>query len=137
MLRPILLAALLALAACESSRPRDLPPPPLPERAGVDPVVAARAEGVRFLASGDAPVFQLRFYDEIITLQVGDGAMQSFPLPEPRYPRWNGEIYEAEADGHALSVAVRHDRPCPARAGYHIVEVVFDEMRMSGCGRDT
>lgn len=136
MLRPILLAALLALSACASSRPQDLPAPALPERAGVDPIVAARAEGVRFLAQGEAPPFQLRFYDAIITLQVGDAAMQSFPRPEPRFPRWNGEIYETENEGHRLSVHVRHDRPCPTQAGLHLVEVFYDGVEMDGCIRD-
>lgn len=45
------LALAVTLAACASA-PRDLPPPSLPERAGVDTLVAARAAGVQFLAQG-------------------------------------------------------------------------------------
>lgn len=132
MLRSLLCA--LALAAC-SSPPAQLPAPDLPQRAGVDPLVAARAEGVRFLASGEAPVFNLRFYDDRITLALEGGEPQSFARAAPTYPRWNGEIYTTSNDAHQLEVRVIR-RPCPMQLGYHIVELTLDGRELAGCGRD-
>lgn len=132
----LLLAACVALAACSSSPPEELPPPQLPQRVGVDPIVAARAEGVAFRAVG--PAFVLHIYrEDRIVLMLNDGATEeSFPKPEPLLPRWNGEIYETENERHRLSIMVRRDRPCPTQPGEHLVVLRYDEAELTGCGRD-
>lgn len=134
------LAAALLLAACSTpARVADLPPPPqLPQRAGVDPVVAARAEGVRFMAHGAAPVFHLRFYDDRVTFSQDGATWQTFPRPEPMHPRWYGEVYETSNDAHRLHIEVRRDRPCVGQgAGQLPVSVRLDgQDAMEGCGRD-
>jgi hypothetical protein len=128
------LALALAISAC-STAPEELPPPQLPQRAGVDPLVAARAEGVDFLAHGSAPMFHLRFYETRITLSLEGVAPLDFPRGEPLLPRWNGEIYETTNGSHRLRVEVRNDRPCPDRPGYVVVHVNLNGAQAIGCGR--
>lgn len=131
-----LIVALL-LGAC-ASPPRELPPPPLPERAGVDPLVAARAEGIAFRAVGDGFVLDI-FHEARIRLTItASGETLVFPKPEPRYPRWNGSIYETQTEAHRLNIQIRDDRPCegPDRALYPTtVALRFDGNEMRGCGR--
>jgi hypothetical protein len=130
------LLVVVALAGCTVTQPRDLPPPDLPQRAGVDPIVAARAEGVTFMAHGDAPVFQLRFYDDRITLLKNDAELETYPLPEPMHPRWYGEVYITSNDAHRLRIEVRRDHPCEGQPGQVVVRVARDGVNMDGCGRD-
>ncbi len=127
--------AVTLLAACASA-PREEPPaPPLPERAGVDTVVAARAEGVDFRAVGAAFILNI-YREERITLAWGDQNF-SFPKPEPILPRWNGEIYETSDGRYALRVEIRRASCAgadgdtwPAR-----VTVILDDEMLEGCGR--
>ncbi len=129
-------AALLALfvAACTSA-PQDLPPPELPQRAGVDPMAAMRAEGVRYLARGTAPDHQLRFFDDRIALTLNSGETWfTFPRTEPTYPRWNGEIYYGAFDGHQIEIEVHHNRDCPEGSGQDLVITRLDAVTMFGCG---
>jgi hypothetical protein len=121
----------LMLAAC-SSAPQDLPPPALPQRAGVDPLAAMRAEGVRYFALGEGQ-FVLRLYDDRISLARTGGDDLSFPSSEPIYPRWSGEIYESEANGHRLRVEIRHYDEC--EDGRDTVTVMIDGAELNGCGR--
>jgi hypothetical protein len=131
LMRGALLA--LALMAC-SSPPQDLPAPVLPERVGIDETVAMRAEGVRYLATGDAP-FVLRIYDDHIALaRAGEGDL-NFPQSEPIYPRWNGEIFDTEASGHRLRVEIRHRGQCGGDDARDTVKVTLDGAVMTGCGR--
>ncbi len=132
-MKRFMLTLTLLVTACSGGVQADMPLPALPQRAGVDSIVAARAEGVRLLADGEH--FHLRFYDATITLQLDGGDIQRFPRPEPRYPRWNGELYETANAQHRLRVAVRRDRPCPSESGLHRVEVRIDEQEFAGCGR--
>jgi hypothetical protein len=129
-MRNVLLAAAL-LGACAS--PQELAPPELPRRASLDAVLAERAEGARFVAAGEE--FHLRFFDDYISLSFAGGAEQIFPMPEPQYPRWNGEIYTTRNTQHRLIVRVRHDRVCPTQPGAHQVEILFDGSQLLGCGR--
>jgi hypothetical protein len=138
-----LLLALPLLAACSSSRPQDLPPPQLPQRAGVDPIVAARAEGVAFRAVGHGPDFVLHIYrEDRITLAWDHGAHQeTFPKPDPILPRWHGEIYETQNERHRLRVEIARARVCTdAEANGEIwpttVRVIIDDETREGCGRD-
>jgi hypothetical protein len=133
MLRSLLCA--LALAACSTAPPPQLPAPDLPQRTGVDPLVAARAEGVRFLAYGEAPIFHLRFYEDRISFALEGSEALSFARPAPTYPRWNGEIYTTAHEGHQLEVRIIR-RPCATQLGYHIVELTIDGRELTGCGRD-
>lgn len=133
---PPLLCAAFALAACASGPREELPPPQLPERAGVDPIIAARAEGVRFLAYGTAPMYHLRFYEDRITFSLEGAAFETYPRPEPLLPRWHGEIYETANGEHRLEIRVRRSRPCPTHPGYVVVEAVRDGVELAGCGRD-
>jgi hypothetical protein len=131
LMRVALLA--MALAACTSAPP-DLPAPVLPQRAGVDETVALRAEGVRYLAVGEDR-FILRIYDNRISVARAGEAALDFPRPEPRYPRWSGEIYDTEANGHRLHIEIRRYRECAGKDGRDPVEVTLDGIAMTGCGR--
>lgn len=131
MIRAPLLA--LLLAACASA-PQDLQRAVPLQRASVDPVMATRAEGVRYLAMGEGQ-FVLHIYDNRISFaRAGEDALD-FPSVEPRYPRWSGEIYESEANGHRLRVAVRRADPCGGKDGRDTVEVTLDGAEFMGCGR--
>ncbi len=132
------LALALLLAACAA--PRDeLPMPSLPQRAGVDPVVAARAEGVDFRAVGHAPDFVLQIYrDDRITLAWDAGAHEeTFPKTEPVYPRWNGEIYHTHNGEHALMIEIRRSLPCvhEGERFESTVRIEIDRIERRGCGR--
>ena len=128
-------AALLALAltAC-ASPPPELPPPVLPQRVGVDATVALRAEGARYMAIGEEQ-FVLRIYDERISFARAGEDELSFPQTEPLYPRWNGEIYETDANGHRLRVEIRRRGECADKDGRDTVAVTLDGAAMMGCGR--
>lgn len=130
--------ALALLAGCSGAR-EELPPPQLPQRAGVDPIVAARAAGVAFRAVGETPDFVLHIYrEDRITLAWDNGAHQeTFPKPEPILPRWNGEIYETRNERHALTIEVRHTR-CETGSGevfLDSVRILIDGEERRGCGR--
>jgi hypothetical protein len=129
--------AVLLLGACAGGPAREeLPAPPLPERVGVDPFVAARAEGVEFRAVGDGFVLDI-MRTEHIRLRRGEDEL-AFPKPDVRYPRWNGAIYETAASGHSLVIRIRDDRPCVrADSGLYptTVDLVLDGAQLSACGR--
>ncbi len=100
----------------------------------MDATVAARAEGVDFLSSGDG--FTLRIYrEDRIALTWGDQEL-SFPKPDPILPRWNGEIYETQNGAHTLRVEIRRSpcdlggQPMPTR-----VRAILDHETREGCGR--
>ncbi len=138
-----IIAAAALLAACSSSPPEELPPPTLPQRAGVDPIIAARAEGVVFRAQGAAPDFLLHIYrNDRIFLAWDNGASQeTFAKGEPILPRWHGEIYETANARHTLHVELHRARPCrDERLGNETfpvtVLVTIDGEQRSGCGRD-
>src|ERR1700741_4791307 len=99
------LFAACLLAACSSSPPELPPPPQLPQRAGVDPLVAARAAGVEFRATG--PGFVLQIYGQDRITLDHNGQQLTFPKPRPLLPRWNGEIYETGNRGHQLRIEIR------------------------------
>lgn len=137
MIRTALLSALL-LAACSANAAREeLPPPQLPQRTGVDPLVAARAEAIEFRAVGDGFVLDI-FHDERIRLTLDKEGELVFAKPEPRYPRWNGSIYETANEGYTLAIEIRDDRPCRRedRATYPTtVHIVLNDLELNGCGR--
>lgn len=138
MMRAAILSLVL-LSACSSGVREELPPPQMPQRAGVDPIVAARAAGVAFRAVGEAPDFVLQIYREnTITLAWDNGANQeTFPKPEPIFPRWNGEIYATRNERHTLTIEVRHT-PCDAGNGEMAlasVRILIDGEERRGCGR--
>jgi hypothetical protein len=82
-MRAVLMSALL-LAACGANAARqELPAPELPQRAGVDPVVAARAEGIEFRAVGDGFVLDI-FREERIRLTLEKEGELMFDKPDPR-----------------------------------------------------
>lgn len=132
-MRALVLA--LFLAACSISKPQDLPPPQLPQRAGVDPIVAARAEGVVFRAEG--PELLLHLYRDHRIFLSWDGRQVHFPASEPILPAWRGDIYETRAEGYELHVEIRQG---PCRDGDQVysasvlVRINTEERR--GCGRE-
>jgi hypothetical protein len=140
MIRAILLAT--ALAAC-STAPRDeLPTPQLPQRAGIDPLIAARAEGVVFRAQGANPDFVLHLYrDDRIFVSWDQGARQEhFPASEPILPAYRGRVFETRNEHSTLRVDIR-DGPCRDEAlGPQVfsatVIVWIDGVERRGCGRD-
>jgi hypothetical protein len=107
--------ALLALSACTLTPAPELAPPTLPQRAGVDPIVAARAAGAAFQIVADDYVIDIMREDEIIVTRLSDGSRRTLPKPEPQYPRWNGEIYHTGDENTRLTIAIRDDRPCERR----------------------
>jgi hypothetical protein len=127
-----------ALTACSSSPPEELPPPQLPQRAGVDPLVAARAEGVVFHAQGETFVLHL-YRDNRISL-AWDGHQEQFPATEPLLPAWAGEIYETRNERVTLRVEIRQT-PCRNAAfgdavlPRTVVLRINNEERR-GCGRE-
>lgn len=133
-MRPLLLtAAFVLLAACSTAPSEELPPPQLPQRAGVDPVVAARAEGIEFRAVGDGFVLDI-FRAERIRLRLTEtDTTLEFPRPEPRYPRWNGTIFDTAGDAGELYIEIRDDRPCST--GSPTVNVRLASRSFTGCGR--
>jgi hypothetical protein len=137
-MRAALLAALL-LTGCAGNVREELPAPELPQRAGVDPAVAARAEGVEFRAVGEGFVLDI-FREERIRLTLtATGEQLVFPKPEPQYPRWYGSIYSTAHEGHTLRIEVRNDHPCRRvdRETYAIeVALRLDDREMEGCGRE-
>jgi hypothetical protein len=140
MVRALLLA--LALAACSTAPKDDLPPPQLPQRAGVDPVVAARAEGVVFRAQGANPDFVLHLYrDNRIFLSWDAGAHEeSFPASDPILPAYRGRVFETHTERFALRVDIR-DGPCRdaalgPQAFSATVIIEIDGVQRRGCGRE-
>jgi hypothetical protein len=137
-MRALIFAALL-LAACGANAAREeLPAPQLPQRAGVDPTVAARAEGIEFRAVGEGVVLDIFRVDRIRLTRTATREELNFPKPEPMYPRWNGSIYETSNNGHRLRVEMRNDRECePAGALTDVnrVVIVLDDQQILACGR--
>ena len=140
MIRALFLA--LALAACSTAPKEDMPRPQLPQRTGVDPTVAARAEGVVFRAQGANPDFVLHLYrDNRIFLSWDSGAHQEhFPASEPILPAYRGRVFETRNDRLALRVDIR-DGPCRDEAlGPQVysatVIVAIDGVERRGCGRE-
>lgn len=132
----VALIAFLALGACSHAPPDEPPPPQLPQRAGVDETVAARAEGVRFRGEGDG--FVLDILDQEMRLKFTQtGETHVFPTPEPRYPRWNGSSYDTHNGEHGLYVEIRDDRPC--EPGVPAIRVRFgaqgEGQQLTGCAR--
>lgn len=135
-MRALILA--LALAACSTGAPEEPPPPQLPQRAGVDPLLAARAEGIEFRAVGDGFVLDIYRQGRIRLTRTASGEELFFPKPAPLYPRWRGSIYEVENERHQLRVEIREYRPCerPDSALFPTsVIVVLDGEEMPACGR--
>ena len=136
-MRAAIFAALL-LAACNGNVREELPPPPLPERTGVDPLVAARAEGVEFRAIGDGFVLDIFRTERIRLTLTATGEELVFAKPEPQYPRWHGSIYETASGTRTLSVEIRNYLPCERedRTTYPITTTItLDGRDLEGCGR--
>jgi hypothetical protein len=133
------LVALALITACSAGSRAPLAPVQLPQRAGVDPIVGARAAGVAYRAVGAAPDFVLHIYrEDRIVLAWDSGAHEeTFPKPAPILPRWNGEIYETHNDAHTLWVEIHHT-PCASATdemSVDTVRVVIDGEERNGCGR--
>lgn len=128
-------ALTLLLAAC-AHEPADIPEtPPLPQRTGVDPIVAARAAGVEMRIVAEDFVIDLMRSEIVLTR--ADGARQVFPRPEPQQPRWAGEIYETRNETHTLSLGIHTSGHC-ARADTALyptrVDVTLDGREIGACG---
>lgn len=134
MRRAITGAVLLTLAACSSAPREELPLPQLPQRAGVDPVVAARAEGLELRAVGDGFLLEIFRTERIRLTLTESGEALEFPKPEPRFPAWNGSIYDTAANGRRLRIEIRNFSPCAG--GGPGVEVRLDDREFAGCGSE-
>lgn len=134
-MRALILA--LALASCSSAPPPELPPPQLPQRTGVDPLVEARTQGVVFRAIGAGFVFDL-IRDNRAALVWGD-QRHTFENVATRIPAYRGTVYDAQTEHGALLVEVR-DTLCrdalePDHVFPHRVTVTFHGETRRGCGR--
>jgi hypothetical protein len=132
------LFAVLLLSACAGNVREELPAPQLPQRTGVDPLVAARAEGVEFRAVGGGVVVDIFRENHIRLITTATGEQLIFPKTEPRFPRWNGSVYETGTGARRLSVEIRNYLPCERadRDLYPItVAITLDGREMQACGR--
>jgi hypothetical protein len=137
MMRALLFAALL-LAACGGGARQELPTPQLPQRTGVDPLVAARAEGVEFRAVGEGVVVDIFRADRIRLTMTPAREELTFPKHEPQYPRWHGSIYETSNGAQTLRIEIRNYLPCERadRATYPTSVVIqLDGREIAACGR--
>lgn len=127
--------ALLLLAACGGGAREELPAPQLPQRAGVDPTVAARAEGIEFRAVGEGIVVDIFRTERIRVTRAGRREELVFPKPEPVLPRWNGSIYETAASGHTLRIEIHNNAACQSalRATSRVV-ITLDGEEIDACG---
>jgi hypothetical protein len=139
MLRASIPALCLLLAACGANAAREeLPAPQLPQRTGVDPLVAARAEGVEFRAVGEGFVLDIFRAERIRLTLTATGEELVFPKTEPRYPRWSGSIYDTSNGTRRLHIEIRNYRNCESAdsAAYpDTVRVRLDQRELQGCGR--
>lgn len=132
-MRILILTALIGLTACSTGRREELPPPQLPQRAGVDATVAAGAEGIEFRATGEGFVLDIFGTERIRLTLTGADEPIVFPKPEPRYPAWNGMIYETTDGGRRLIIEVRNFSRCPS--GEPTVQLTLDGRAFTGCGQ--
>ncbi len=99
----------------------------------------AASEGkVLFQSSAATQNFVLHIYeDDHIVLGV-DGEEFSFPNSDLATPRWAGQTYRAEANGHLLSIDIHTMRSCAVdgveRRRTASVRVWFDGAELTGCG---
>lgn len=136
-MRAALVALVLLLGACASSRPQELPAPALPQRTGVDQTVAARAHSVAYRGEGDGFVLHIFRADRIMFAWNAGANEEDFPKPEPILPRWNGEIYETRNETRTLRIEIDR-RPCTDAGGENHetrLRVTIDGQELSGCGR--
>jgi hypothetical protein len=111
MARLVVVSTLLAAAACVS--------PP--------------EDRLTFEAQGET--FRLQIYSgDWIVVRIGDDE-RTFSAPTIRYPRWDGVLYDAEAHGRRLRLAVRDDRPCDGAPRSALVELSIGDSHYTGCGR--
>jgi hypothetical protein len=102
----------------------------------------AASEGkVLFQSSSATQNFVLHIYeDEHIVLSI-DGEAFSFPNSELATPRWAGQTYRAETNGHLLSVDIHTMRSCAVdgveRHRTASVRVWLDGAELRGCGSYT
>jgi hypothetical protein len=126
----------LALASCTMTPPPNLPPPELPQRAGIDPLVAARAAGVVYQGRGEG--FTLALHrDRHIAFTWGE-AEHAFFNPTLVQPAYRGEIYEAIDGARTLRVEIRNGPCLDAESGETwsaTVSVQLDGEIRRGCGR--
>lgn len=138
-MRAVLTFALLLTACGANPARQELPAPQLPQRAGVDPVVAARAEGIEFRAVGEGFVLDIFRAERIRLRLTTTGEELVFPKPAPQNPRWLGSVYHAGNEGRTLRIEIRNHHPCERedRAFYPIsVRITLDDGELEGCGRE-
>jgi hypothetical protein len=137
-MRAIIFAALLLTACGGNAAREELPPPPLPERTGVDETVAARAEQIEFRAVADGIVVDIFRTDRIRLTRTATREELIFPKPEPQYPRWNGSIYRTSANGRSLRVEIHNNSDCDTPGGFADLDrvvIVLDGQETEACGR--
>jgi hypothetical protein len=99
---------------------------------------AASQGSVLFRSSPATQDFVLHIYaGDHIVLNV-NGEEFSFPNADLATPRWAGQVYSAQANGHELSLDIHAMRQCavdgvePRRTARVIVR--FDGAELTGCG---
>lgn len=100
----------------------------------------ARAAGVDFRAIGQEPGWIVDVYTEgriVALLDYGQTRLE-FPRPNPTNPAEGATRYEAQANGHTLSITYRRF-PCQdamsGEAYPSAVELIVDGRTLNGCGR--
>ena len=132
------LGLILTLGACASGPATTVPDEPYE---GSDaPWDAARLAGVGFRATGNEPGWLVEVYpDSLLVFTTNYGAdTYRFPTFSAREENADAFVYEASADGHALTVTLTDTFCQDDMSGQPFetsVAVVFDGETLRGCGR--
>lgn len=134
----ILAAALgLLLAACASGPATTEPPAEEPYEGSSEPWDAARLAGAGFRASGNEPGWIVEVYPDSLVFVTNYGE-DRYAFPD--YTATDAEpfVYEASADGHAITVTLSDEGCQDSMSGQPFettVRLTFDGQPYRGCGR--
>lgn len=132
---------LLGLAACApgpaTTAPEDTTAPEASYEGSDAPWDAARRAGAGFRAVGNEPGWTVEVYPDSLVFVTSYGR-EHYRFPDYTANAAEPFVYEASADGHAISVTLA-DTPCQdTMSGMPFdttVTIVFDEQTLRGCGR--
>jgi len=148
-MRALILVATLAACSPQPATPEDTTPPATTSDAPNSTEAAlaemptwetARAAGVDFRAVGQEPGWIVDIYtaDRIVALIDYGQTRIEFPRGAPSAPAEGATRFEAQTQGHTLSITYRRF-PCEdamsGQAYPSTVEVVIDGRTLNSCGR--
>ena len=134
------LGLMLALGACAPGPAATAPPAEEPYEGSDAPWDAARLAGVGFRATGNEPGWIVEVYPDsllVFIMNYGEDTYR-FPTFSAREQDPDTFVYEAAAEGHALTVTLTDTFCQDDMSGQPFdtsVAVVFDGETFRGCGR--